>query len=490
MVAAALKKLMALFRNTLILGVILLALGAYVYFVELEKARKEAQKKLLVTFDKDKVEEVTLTYPDREINLKKDAAGKWTITKPLNAEADDTTVKNLISAIAECEVEKVLDEVPQELSLYGLDSPGATVKVKLKDGQEVPTLFVGKTTPVGFKTYVRKGDEKKIFLTSSSFHYGMDKKAKDLRNKKIIDFTDEEVKKIGIANTDKEIVLARDGADWKLEKPEAYKADATEVYNFLSSLRSVQAQDFIDDAAVDPAVYGLAPPALTVSLSLGEDQAKKTVLVGGEKSEAGGGKKRYLKREEKETVYIVGDWVLKDLNKSVSDLRDKTIFAFDPEKVTKIEVKRKDGETFTLAKGADKKWTVASEEGKKSRETALQRLVDDLRELRGYEIAADNPSDLSLYALSAPDLSLTVYGDKEEKLGTVLAARHGEGEDKHSYAMLEGGSTVLTLRDWIFDRLNKRAQDFLEEPEEKKEEAKEAEEPQQPKSTAAEGDDK
>ena len=257
------------FRNTLILTLVFLTLGAYVYFVELEKARQEDQKDLLVTFDKDKVEEITLTYPDREIQLKKNAANKWTITKPLQTEADDTTVENLVNAIAECEVEKVFDEVSEDLAPYGLDTPKATVKIKLQDGPEVPTLFVGETTPVGFRTYVRKGDEKKIFLTSSSFHYGTDKKVKDLRNKKVVDFADEEVKKIEITNDDKDILLTRDGEDWKIEKPAVYKADAAQVRGFLSSLRSVQAQDFIDESAADPVVYGLAPPELTVSLYLG-----------------------------------------------------------------------------------------------------------------------------------------------------------------------------------------------------------------------------
>jgi hypothetical protein len=464
------------FRNTLILAVVFLALGAYVYFVELEKARKETQKDLLVTFDKDQVEEVTLTYPDREIQIKKDAAGTWTIAKPLYTEADDTTVNNLVNAIAQCEVEKVFDEVPEDLTPYGLDTPHATVKVKLKDGQEVPTIFVGETSPVGFKTYVRKGDEKKIFLTSSSFHYGTDKKVNDLRDKKIVDFTDEEVKKIEITNANKEILLAKDGEDWKLEKPPAYKADAAQVRGLLSSLRSVRAQDFIDNVGADPTVYGLVPPTLSVSLYLGEDEAKKTVLVGGEKPEPGGEKKRYLKRGEKDTVYVVGDWVLRDLNKEVNDLRDKTVLAFDPEKVTKIEVKRKDGEIFTIARGTDKKWMVAGKEGEKPKETALQQFVDDLHELRGYEIAADNPPDLSSYALNTPDLAITVYGDKEEELGTVLAARHGEGESQQTYAMLQGGNTVLTLRDWIFKRMNKHAQDFLEEPKEKTAETKGAEE--------------
>ncbi len=461
------------FRKTLIFAVIFLALGAYVYFVELERARKEAQKELLVRFDKDQVEEVLLTYPDRKIRLKKNTAGQWTITEPLKTEADETTVENLVNAIARCEVEKVLQDPPENLAPYGLDEPSVTIQVKLKDDQEVPPIFVGKTTPVGFRTYVRKGEEKKIFLTSSSFYYGMNKELKDLRNKKIIDFKDEEVRKVELLARDRTIVLVKDEDRWKIERPAEYQADSSEVQSLLSSLRSIRAQDFIDEAE-DLKAYGLTPPTLKVTVYLGKDEAKKTILLGGETSETNGGKRRYLKREEKDTVYLVGDWILHDLNKSVNDLRDKTLLAFDQKKASKIEVQRQDGGSFTLVREKDGRWILAGQKEEELKKTTLEHFVEDLQELRGYEIVADNPKDLSPYGLDAPEIQLTVYGENGEKLGTVLAARHGEGEEKQSYAMLEGGSTVFALRDWIFNRMDKRAQDFLKKPE-KKEEAKDKE---------------
>src|SRR5512147_2333375 len=98
-------------RNTLILALLLLGLGAYLYFVESKQIAEEAKKTKLVDFNPDDVTALTLTYPDREIVLEK-SDGVWRLTKPVQTAADDITVKNLLRAIADAEVKKTLDEPP------------------------------------------------------------------------------------------------------------------------------------------------------------------------------------------------------------------------------------------------------------------------------------------------------------------------------------------------------------------------------------------
>jgi hypothetical protein len=54
------------------------------------------------------------------------------------------------------------------------------------------------------------------------------------------------------------------------------------------------------------------------------------------------------------------------------------------------------------------------------------------------------------------------------KLASLLAGQKAEGEGKKSFAMAEGEQTVFTLRDYVFDRVNKNPADFWEKPAEKK----------------------
>jgi hypothetical protein len=447
------------FRTTIILILLLLGLGAYVYWVELPKAEQEAKKKTLFEFTPADTTEVDLAYADREIVLKK-SGDEWRLAKPIDAPADQTTAKNLVNAIAECEVKKTLDETATDLPQYGLDQPFVKVTVKLKD-KELPTILVGKNAPVGFSTYLKKADDPKIILTSSSFRSGMDKKVKDLRDKTIVAFEDKDVHKVQLHGEAKDIALVQKDDNWSIEQPAAYAADATAMRSFLSTLRSMRAVDFPADQPTDLSTYGLDNPRLTVTLYLGKENAEKRLLLGKETDK----KEVYVQASGQPTVYTVSDWVFRDLNKSLADFRDKTVFAFDRDKITAVDVARKEGGQFKLVRGDDKQWRVEGVGGGKPAETTISQFIGDLHDLKGYEIAADNPTDLAQFGLDQPLLKATVVGEGDKPVGTVLAGSRQTADGKKEYtAMIAGGPTVFLVRDYLFTRLDKHPQDFVEKP--------------------------
>jgi len=446
------------FRTTLLLIVLLLGLGGYVYWVEYPQAQEEAKKKTLFDVKGDDVQEVSLVYADREIALKK-SGEDWRITKPLDVAADATAAKNLANAIAECEVKKELTDASADLAQYGLDKPFVTVTVKLKD-KELPAVAVGKNTPVGFSTYLQKADDKKVVLTSSAFRSGVDKQVKDLRDKTILAVEDQDVHKIVLHSGDKDITLAEKDGTWTIESPGPYPADATVVRQLLTTTRSMRAVDFPDEAPTDLTTYGLDHPRLTVTLITGKDNAEKRVLLGKEKEK----NELYVQTNVRPTIYTVSDWVFRDLNKPVNDFRDKTLLAFDRDKVTAVTVQHKDGAQFKLTRGDDKQWKVEGTDGKPS-EQAISQFFGDLHDLKGYEIAADQPTDLSQFALDQPTLTLTVLAEDGKPVGSVLVGQSsGQAEKKEYAAMAAGGPVVFLVRDYLITRLNKQAQDFIEKP--------------------------
>jgi len=58
-------------RSTLVLILLLIGLGAYVYWVEVPKSQEEAKKKTIFEFKPDDVTAVSLVYSDHEIVVKK-----------------------------------------------------------------------------------------------------------------------------------------------------------------------------------------------------------------------------------------------------------------------------------------------------------------------------------------------------------------------------------------------------------------------------------
>ena len=454
--------------------VVLLGLGAYVYFVELPKAKQDAEKPTVLTFEKESVDTLTLTYPEREISLQQTAVGEWNLTAPIQAKADDTAVNNMLTTLEDEEVTRSLTpQEPTDLALYGLAQPPVVVNLVLQDGTTLPKVSVGKDTPVGFSVYVQKEGDPQLHLTRQAFRLGLTKHVKELRDKTVLPFERDGVTRIAIDTSETGIVLAKTDAGWTFEHPAPYAVDASAIQTYLSTLEGIRAEDFVEQPLLDLSAFGLDPAQLTVSLHLGED-TKRTLSVGDAKSvgagntshsrESGNPGQRYLKRDDGETLYLVRADLLKDLSKSVTDFRDKAVVSIPEGKITQVVVTRQGGAGFTLSRGEENAWEIDSKSEGTLKTATLSQFVTDLRELRGFEIAADNPEDLSLYGLDDPAVTLVATDETGEKLETVFLGQTTQEETEKHFAMRVGGETVFTLRDYVFSRFNKNPEDFWEKP--------------------------
>jgi len=203
------------FRNTIILALIVAALGAYVYWVERPKMEAEEKATKLLDVDRNAVTKIHIESPKGTLDLEK-VDGKWKLTAPLSTNADAVTVDNLIRALADGEVKKTVEENPSDLKLYGLDPPETTVVLTLADGKTAK-VELGKKTPIGFSAYAQRNDEPAVLLTTETVRIGMQKEVSDVRDKTVLEFADADVQEITITGPEPEpIVLRKQGAEWML----------------------------------------------------------------------------------------------------------------------------------------------------------------------------------------------------------------------------------------------------------------------------------
>ena len=456
-------------RNTLVALLVLAALGAYVYWVELPRQARQAEEKRLLAFDKESVTAVTLDYADRSIALDKSPEGRWRIVRPIEADADETAVKNMVNAIADAQVTRTLEDVADKLPSYGLDKPEATITLRLKDGTDLPPIKVGTTTQVGFSAYVQKGADPEVYITAAAFQSGMKKDLKDLRDKSVIAFEDKDVQQIELRRRTGGIVIERQGEGdrWEIAAPARYPADSSEVRALLASARGLRADDFVSDhASADLGTYGLTSPQLTLSVWLGKDRAQKTLLIGGVHEDPQK-KTLYAKRGERPTVYTIADYSFKNLDKDLGTLRDKTVLPFEKEKTAKIAVTRKEGAGFTLAK-REGTWHVEGPGEGTERAPTISRFVDDVAGLKGNEIVAEGGVDLAKYGLDDPDVSIAVSDENGAPLGTLMAARGtaggGSDAEAQSFVAAQDRGIVYGVKPYVYDRIDKRAADLREPP--------------------------
>jgi hypothetical protein len=461
------------FRNTLALAVLFLALGGYLYFVENPRHEQAAEEKKLVSFKPDDASEVTLTYPDKQIILKKTGAG-WRISKPIDVDADQTAVSNLLRAAADAEVKRTLEGGNTSLETYGLDKPEVIVSIAMANGTKLPSIRIGKTAPVGFSAYAQLEGTSDVKLVPSVFQTGMKREVKDLRNKTILDFQDADVQQVEIVTPQSTIHLVRQADGWALDQPLNAKADATEVTSFLSALRGARAEEFVDEPST-LADYGLDTPREKVAVLTGKELARKELWLGAEKAKDSKNV-LWVKRPDADVVYGVGTWTWNGLSKTAVAFRDKTVLAFDVANLGAIEVTRRDGEAFRLVKEvpassatpspastpsaepAEATWKV--EGAKDSNAAAVRDLVADLHGLKGYEIAAEKPNDLARYGLATPEVTYSLIDGAGKPIGRIVAGKVEDGGKTEAYAMAEGGDIVLHLRSYLYEHLDKKKSDL------------------------------
>ena len=164
-------------------------------------------------------------------------------------------------------------------------------------------------------------------------------------------------------------------------------------------------------------------------------------------------------------MYLVRAGVLDDLSKTVRDFRDKTVADIEADAVHTVRVTRMDEAGFTITRGPEDTWEIDHTADGTLKTASLQQFVDDLADLRGFEIVADSPEDLSIYGLQEPALTLAALKEDGETLATVLLGKATQDGTERRFAMQADGATVYGLREYVFARFDKRPEDFWEAPE-------------------------
>jgi hypothetical protein len=458
-------------RNTIIALALLLVVGGYAWIQYRYMAEVPATK--LYTIKPEDIARIHLRYPGNEIELDREDNGAWRIAKPVSVDADQTAANNLARAIADCEVQKTVDEKPEALAPFGLDNPLVIVTVTTKDGKTLPGIALGKMTPVGFSVYMKTTAKPAVMLASSAFQAGMNKTLDQLRNRDLTDFKIDDVKRFTIEHDSGDTIeIARDGDKWKIVKPGEFPADPLAVRQYLTTLVNAKVTDFITDTPPSVSQYGLDKPHVAATAYTGKSGEEHQSLLIGFKESGEGKSGYYARRGERVPVYTVQSWLVSALDKRLLDMRDKMVMTFDPAAVATIKVDRQ-SRGYTLTRDAAGNWTV-DENGKPSQASAsfVQRYIENLRDLRGMSILADPMPSPTLFAMDKPELTITLLDKDGKQIGWYKLSQvkvdnpgpaiPGEpaGPPTEMFATSSANEAVYSLNDFHYQRADRAARHF------------------------------
>ena len=313
-------------------------------------------------------------------------------------------------------------------------------------------------------------------LTSSAFPSGMNKTVDQMRDRELMSFKVDEVQKLVITHDDgTQLAIDRDGDQWKIVKPAGYGADPTQVRQILTTLGDSKVADFITDAPSNAAQYGLEKPHLAVTVYLAKGGAQESLLFGFKQKESGKGG-IYVRRGERAPIYTVAPWVMSGVDKSVLNLRDKTVLTFDPSKVETIALKPIDKPQFAIKRAEGGKWNVVADGKTSPADVAIvERFMDQIRDLKGNSIVMDPIKSPEMFGMDKPALVVTLQARDGRDIGQLRlsklelkkapAAGASEPPEPPSaqtqyYAASSGSGALFSTDDFLFSQLNKTADQF------------------------------
>jgi hypothetical protein len=323
-------------RSTLLLLVVALGLGAYIYFVEMKREPSDTPApadRVFENLDAGAITAMTLTASNGDqTSVRREGAG-WQMTAPVEAKADAAEVSGVTSNLASLDLSRVVDEAPTDLAAFGLDAPRISVGFTT-DGRD-ERLLLGGRTATGGDIYAKLEKAPRVFLIPSWLETSLDRTTFQLRDKAIASFDRTTVDAISVIGRPGTIALAKNGDRWTIQQPIEARADAGAVDTLLNRLSSGQMQAIVADDPATLDVYGLAPPRTTVTASA-NGKVVAQLLVGADSGDAA----VHMKDDARAVVFTVDTTLAADLERAVADYRDTRLFSSDTSSATRISVTR------------------------------------------------------------------------------------------------------------------------------------------------------
>ena len=309
-------------KQLLVLVGVLVVLGLLVLIFENPFGKNESEKKieaarsLFPNLKKESVAKIEIAASEETTTLAREN-DQWLVSSMDNYPADQKAVEELVDSVIEFKTIQLASTNPEKQSVFQVDSSGVEAKLLNASGNVLAHLFAGKTTADFFSSYVRAADSNNVYVVKGYLKSVFDKGGRTWKDRTIFDFNKGDTTHLTIKSETEDIELQIDAeSKWQMLKPVTSTAKQTEVESLLDTLSSLQTDDFAEPKEL--AEYTLDAPNSSIAATL-NDGSIRLLLIGKEESD-----KHYVKREDKEPIFMLYKSRISQLFKKSDDLKDDT----------------------------------------------------------------------------------------------------------------------------------------------------------------------
>jgi hypothetical protein len=454
-------------RKTLTALGLFVILGALAIFTlkQPEKGERTSDRvRPIAKLNPSEIEALEITKAGQTTVLKSEG-GKYKVTAPLSATADEAAAKAAWEMLGRMDVsDLVTDQKAKQAEFEVEDKSGVRVVAKGAGGKVLADFLVGKSGSAG-TAMVRLPGKDEIWQASGISRFTVDKTTTDWRDKTITTFTGTDAEQLEVATKDEgKVVLKKSGAKegaedkWEIVETTAPKLPKTEPLDqsvpsgIVGALSSWRANDFADGAK--PGEVGLEPPASTVTVTL-KGGKKVAVLLGNKKGED----EVYVKTPENPQVFVVKKFNLERVNKRPIDFRDKTLCNIPDSDVAEIAVSR-GANSFTLVKSgpSNNDWKATKPPKLELDPAKVTPIASAFKEMKATGFADEAAAKTA--GLAKPQATIAVKA-KSKGTAACLIKVGDETKDKTNYNVLGGTKTdVMLMPKWSLDRVLVKVDDL------------------------------
>ena len=294
-----------------------------------------------------------------------------------------------------------------------------------------------------------------ILIALSGVFFLFDKKQEEVKqvkeaNLKLLPFTVQDVSEFWIANLkdNSRVSAARSKEGWQVTQPLSAKGDTKAIEKFLKNVVTSRKDAVLFDK-VEPAKMaelGLASPELEMGMKAG---GMETVIVFGEKGPTHN--ISYVMFKGRPEIYRVHSDLRSEASMDAYVLRDKTILDFDPVKMRRLEIVRKDGHRVVVEQNLGR-WNLLEPVQARA---SMAKVLELLYFVKNGEIKAfadENPGDLTPYGLNSPLLQMTIFQEQKEQ-PYILAFGDKDRAKRAYFARTSQQKKVLDLEEDLFNNI-------------------------------------
>jgi len=412
----------------------------------MDKGLLDLRDRKIADFQKNDVQAVHLARGELKVGVEKRDDGTWTMTEPLQTRADAAKIDNILDKIQTSMIKEFVNEEPENLAQYGLDSPAIELTMLIGEDKASKTLFVGTRNEDKQGYYAKRAEQKNVFLLEEDVVDGLPDKADTLRDHSLLAVNTGDVETMEYVTEEGKFVLAtNDEGAWEIKEPVEEKADDLQVNDLITDMKNIKATQLLDEKREE---YGFTRPVITARLWKKESDKPIVVTIGA--TDEDGNLAYALNMDGYPMAFDSSE--LDKITKTLFDFRDKRLVSFDTTDVLRMAVRYGDHEFIVAQK--DDKWIPEKPEGLKiASQSYVDGLVRAINNVTMTQIVEENkPEDPASYGLDKPRAKFSVELTDQRSIGPLLI---GDSGNNNVYVVTEGKPGVYLVDGSILDDMRR-----------------------------------